>query len=191
MSMLPYSLTRSVDPTSEPLTTADAKTHLRVSGSDEDSYIDILIEIARRQLENDSRTAIITKTWVQKHHAFPTDGVIELRMTPVASVSSIQYVDINGDTQTFSSGDYTVDTSRGVVWLGYQKEWPNTRDHSDVLTITYVAGASAATQTQKHAMRFLIAHWFENRSPAELKPFFETPLGYQVLVSQIHPGSYP
>ena len=65
MSMLPYSLTRSVDPSSEPITTADAKTHLRVSGSDDDSYIDILIEIARRQLENDSRTAIITQTWVQ------------------------------------------------------------------------------------------------------------------------------
>ena len=62
MSMLPYSLTRSVDPTSEPLTTADAKTHLRVSGSDEDSYIDILIEIARRQLENDSKINLVRKS---------------------------------------------------------------------------------------------------------------------------------
>ena len=190
MSLLSYSLTRSVAPTSEPITRAEAKTHMRVSGTDDDSYIDALIEVARRQFEHDARVAVITQTWVLKLHGFPLSDVIELRIGPVASVSNITYVDLAGSTQTFS--DWTADTSRGVVWLDYQKQWPSTRDTFDAVSITFVAGASSADEAQKQAIKFLVAHWFENRQPiSDVHAYYETPMAYQVLVSQMHPGSYP
>ena len=47
-------------PASEPLTTSEAKAHLKVSGSSEDAYIDSLVKASRTSIEKYLNRALIT-----------------------------------------------------------------------------------------------------------------------------------
>lgn len=58
-------------PLIEPLTLTEAKLHLRVSGTDEDTLITNLISAARVQAENICRRAFITQSWTLYLDAFP------------------------------------------------------------------------------------------------------------------------
>lgn len=134
-------------PASEPVSLADAKDHLRVTGNSEDTILGTLITSARQWAENRTKRALINQTWRCKLDAFPAmDEPIDLRWPPLVSVTSIAYVDSNGDTQTWSSSYYTVHTDRtpGQVSLAYDADWPVTRDQRDAVTITYVAGYGSA-----------------------------------------------
>ena len=162
-------LKRTVPPTTEPVTLAMAKAHLRVDDNEEDPLIAQVIEAAREWCEDFQRRSFCSQTWRLTLDEFPSCDVIELPRPPLASVSSITYVDSDGATQTLSSGDYTVDTDSepGRVILGYDESWPSTRDVPNAVTITYVAGYGAndsfVPAKVKQAMLLLIGHWFENR----------------------------
>src|SRR5688572_25610126 len=97
-------------PAAEPVTTAEAKLHLRVTDSDDDTYIGSLITAARQKLENENGLAFINQTWDLTLDAFPDLGdVIKFPIHPLSSVTSITYKDTDGTTQTWSSSMYVVD----------------------------------------------------------------------------------
>ena len=104
----PWSLTETVAPAEEPVTTAEAKLHLRVDHGDEDAYIDTLVATARQHIELVTRRAMVDTTFTLKMDAFPTE--IRPPRSPLSSVSSITYVDTDGATQTLSASVYSVDT---------------------------------------------------------------------------------
>ena len=85
------------------------------------------------------------------------------------SVTSISYTDIDGVTQTVSSGDYLVDTDSepGRIVLKTGKSWPSVQLKEIAgVRIRYVAGWTAAANVLPnitHAVRLLVGHWFENR----------------------------
>lgn len=134
-------LTLITAPSVEPLTVAEAKTHLRVRHDDEDTLISSLILSARQRVEEVGGLALTTQTWELALDAFP-NGTILLPRSPLQSVTSITYTDTNGDSQTVSSDDYTVDTrSRpGLVHLAFGQTWPATRDIPNAVVVRYVAG---------------------------------------------------
>ncbi|MBO6542295.1 MAG: hypothetical protein JJ939_12065 [Alphaproteobacteria bacterium] len=86
--------------------------------------------------------ALITQTWEYKIGAFPLqDCPINIPLPPLQSVSSIQYVDEAGSTQTLATSEYTVLTGeRGAVVPSYAKSWPSTRSVPRAVTITFVCG---------------------------------------------------
>ena len=51
-------------PTVEPVSLSEAKAHLRVDGSDEDTYISACITAARTRLEHETRRAFIKQQWM-------------------------------------------------------------------------------------------------------------------------------
>ena len=77
---------------SESITLVEAKLHLRVENSDDDSLISVLISAAREDCEHQLGRGIGSQTWRRTLDAFPSGG-IELGMPPVSAVSSVQYVD--------------------------------------------------------------------------------------------------
>jgi hypothetical protein len=97
-----------------------------------------------------------------------SSGVIDIPLPPLQSITSVQYTDFQGQTQT-------VDPSLYVVSLGtpariqptYSKVWPIARPTIDSVQITFVAGqantADKVDEDVKAAMKMLIAHWYENR----------------------------
>ena len=84
-------------------------------------------------------------------------------------MTTIQYVDTAGDTQTLSSSVYNVDIYQepGRISEAYGQQWPTTRIINNAVIVTYVAGygATAATVPQgiKDAIMILVNHLYENR----------------------------
>ena len=129
-------------PKSEPVTLAQTKDHLRVDITDDDDLISALIQGARRKIELDQHRQHMTATWTGYLDSFPAGTEIELPYPPLQSVTSVKYLDADGTSQTFSSGDYSVDTTRepGRVILGYNKSWPTAQAIQKAGTIIFVAG---------------------------------------------------
>ena len=134
-------LVQTIAPTAEPLSLAEAKQHLRLEGyADEDTAVAGHIAAATADVETFTTRQIVTATWALTLDYFPYE--IELPHPPLQSVSSITYVDMDGDTQTVDSDDYTVIKTGlvGRVVEAYEASWPSTRDVPDAVTVTYVAG---------------------------------------------------
>lgn len=163
-----YSVTVSSEPAAEPITTAEAKTQLRLSVTDDDTYIDTLIVTARRQVEKYLARALVTQTRVLRLDRFPLSNVIELPYAPIQSVSSVTYVDQNGTTQTWSSDEYRVDiySSPGRITPEFDYVWPVAREVTHAVTVTYVCGYGGASDLPadiKHALKLQVTRLYENR----------------------------
>lgn len=185
-------LTRTSDAATEPVSLTDAKDHLRVDTSADDSYINALIAAARQYVEEITRRALITQTWEFSLDDFPLSKLVDMPWSeylefrnraillprpPLQSVTKIEYVDTDGATQTLAASVYRVDTKSEPARLteAEGETWPTTDHVTNAVTITYVAGyspddsssptdeAANVPQPIKHAMKLLIGHWYENR----------------------------
>ncbi len=176
--MSQYRLKRTVQPTSEPLTVAEVYEHCKIDSNSEESYVSALITAAREWLEEHNNTTLLTSTWALTLDCFPLRDRaantldrerIELPRCPVQSITSIQYVDEDGTTQTLSASTYTLDNASDTtasVGPAYDEEWPDIRDQKNAVVITYVAGwtlASSVPARYRHALKLLIGHWHANR----------------------------
>ena len=144
-------LSQTVVPSTEPLTTAEVATqYLRIGHSNDNDEIGDLIPAARQEAEAWTFRAFITQTWVLRLCAFP-DGPIVLPKPPLSSVTSVTYLDTAGDSQTWASSKYTVETPSGdyarhaTIRPAYGEVYPATRGVVDSVTVTYVAGYGAAS----------------------------------------------
>lgn len=173
----------SVAPSSEPLLLAEAKAHLRVDHSDEDDLITALIVAARIAIENYLDQKLITQTIIEYFDAFPTT-VIPLTFWPVASITSIQYLDSDGTEQTWGSANYTTDIygqfgeGPARITPAYSVSYPSTRDVVNSVYVTYVAGYGAAAAVPaliKSAMYLLITDLYDGRGERSTGALFSRP----------------
>lgn len=163
-------LARTVDATALLVSVADAKTHLRVTATDDDADILLLVEVARVAVENRTSRATLNQTWVMKLDKFPIEsGEIRLPRPPLASVTSVAYVDGDGASQTLSSTKYVVSTGDvpGRIRLAHGEFWPGTRSQPEAVTVTYVAGYGAASTNVPppivHAAKLIVGDLYEVR----------------------------
>ena len=163
-------------PSVEPVTLAEAKAHLRVDGTDEDTVISGLIVAAREVCEPKARRAFVTQTLKMSFDEWPEDDYFRLLRPPLASVTHVKYYDSAGVLQTMSASDYVVDVAvqPGRVYLEYGKSWPTATLRPGLpIEITYVAGygaAAAVPQRYKQAICLLVGHWYENREQVVVAP---------------------
>ncbi len=180
-------LTRTSDAATEPVTSTEAKTHLRVTGTDDDTLIGTLITAARQYVENYLNRSLITQTWEWRLDGFSPWTLI-VPMAPLISVTSIQYVDGEGTTQTLASTEYTVDAKSepGRITPAYGKSWPTTRYQMNAVTITFQAGYGAAAAVPspiKQAVLLVIGEMYAHREASMVgAPIVELPLGVKALL---------
>jgi len=162
------SLVRTLGPSLWPVTLDEvyAQTRAADRGADTLALLDRLIRLATETAETITRRALLTQTWRLRLDEFPAETEILLPRPPLQSVTSIQYVDSLGATQTFASSEYAVDTASdpGRIYLDLDATWPTTRGQYNDVTITYVAGwtsAAAVPQSIRHAILMLIAYWYD------------------------------
>lgn len=161
-------LTLVTAPAEEPVALADAKLHMRVDDSDENALITTLIAAARKWCENHTRRQFVTATYDWTLDRFPC--VLRVPRPPLASVTSITYVDTAGTTQTVDSDDYRVDiaTAPGRITEAYSASWPSTRSVTNAVTVRFVAGYGDAADVPESiitAIKIMVAHWYEHREP--------------------------
>ena len=158
-------------PTVEPLSTAEAKSHLRVTSSDDDTLIDSYVKSARDIFQDVSHRALLTQTLEYSFECWPSGRVLELPRPPLQSVTSVAYTDTDGNSQTLAATEYAVDTRAivGRIVLGKDKTWPSLDDIANAVVVKYKAGYGAAATdvppTILQAIRFLVAQFYEVREP--------------------------
>ena len=121
------------DVSTEPLSTADAKAHLRIGGSDEDDLIDSYITAARGALQEDTGRAFGEQQYKLTMRDFQTP--IRLPKPPLVTVDSVKYYAPDASSQsTFT--DYRIAGQE----LEPEDNWPNVDDRADAVQITFTCG---------------------------------------------------
>lgn len=139
--------TRITDAATEPLTTAEAKRHLRVDDVDADVDTDIAacVKAARLDAEHRLQRTLITTTWEHTLDAFPCwkdDYTIRLPMGDVLAITSVKYVDEDGVLQTLAADQYQLSANR--LAPAYGCSWPTTRCDLGAVRVRYTAGYSTS-----------------------------------------------
>ena len=153
-------------PTLLPVRPVDVRDQLLIKHREQDSWFRARIIAATEAAENYTWSRFVTQTWKQYFDAFGDPMV--LRFPPLSSVTSVQYTDSSGDTQTVASTVYEIADNDGVglVRLKYSQTWPTPRGHDSDVWVTYVCGygaPSAVPQTIKDAIILYTAHQWNNR----------------------------
>lgn len=158
-------------PAEAPITATEFKTHQRISSSSEDTYIDALINAATAYLEEICNRKFVEQTWKLYLDEWPGGAEIELPYGKTSSVTSVVYKDDEGNSTTFSSDSYNVDTDLipGRIVIAYDESWPSDAlFNMNPITITFTCGYGSANEVPediKLAIKMLAAHWYENREP--------------------------
>lgn len=131
-------------PSEEPVTLTEAKLHLREDGYDLDSLITAKLLAARQHVETVCERAIMPQVWALYLDAFATPTTLPGGL--IRSITSVEYVDTNGDTQTLADTGYQLSSQRDPARLmpAYGTSWPSTRRQMDAVTITYACGYTDA-----------------------------------------------
>jgi len=191
-------LQRTIEPTVEPISLEEAKLHLHVTHSDEDSLIAIYIRAAREWTEGPSGflgRALVTQTWRLTLDSFPT-AEIKIPLPPLQSVVGVYYDDPSGVEQTISPDDYYVDNQSEPGWVLPVVSWPTPLNAINAVRVDYVAGYGATADSPpsltgkipfniKAAMLLIIGHLHENRAQNIVgQAVGELPMGVDYLLRQ-------
>ena len=124
--------------------------------------------------------------------------MIQIPRPPLISISSITYIDSDGVEQTLSSSLYRVGTksSPGRVTPAHGEVWPTTRNVTEAVTITFLAGFGTTAATvpgvAKRAIRLTLGNWFENRESVVVGTIAaELPQSAKNLLTNFRMGRVP
>lgn len=155
-------------PTTLAVSLAEAKLHLRVDGSDDDTLITACIIAATEYAEQATGRAIMPQTWEHTLYNFPV--AFQLTRIPVASVTSIKYYDQDGVQQTLGTARYTLnnadDFGPAYVLPVYGDTWPATRCQTNAVAVRYLAGwpdAASVPDSIKAWIKLQVGAMYENR----------------------------
>lgn len=134
--------------------------------TEKDNDLTICLEAAVDYVERNAWTALTTKTITQTYdYRFPcifSDGseIMYLAQPPAQSVTSIQYIDPDGEQQTLAADQYAVDTNSTPARISpaYNVTWPDTAVMLNAVTVVFQAGYGAsAADVPKIVKRTVIA----------------------------------
>lgn len=154
-------------PATEPVSLQEAKDHLRISGTSEDTLITSLIESARIQVENYLNRALITQTWDVFYDEWKNEML--LPYPPVQSVTSVKYYDLDGAEQTLSASNYwsVTQSDPGSIVRKYETTWPELQyGRPSAIVVRIVVGYGAADDVPepiKHGIKILLTDLYEQR----------------------------
>lgn len=155
------------DPAAEPVSVAEAKQHLRVDIDDDDALIASYVTAARQWCESFLRRALVTQTLRYTLDEWPDRDYIVLPRPPLQSITSLVYIDDDGNTDTVASATYHADTARSRLYLANDYDWPTETLRSvAAVQVTYVAGYGGpedVPQVIKSAILLALGDLYEMR----------------------------
>jgi uncharacterized phiE125 gp8 family phage protein len=184
------SLVLVTPPTTEPLGLAGAKLHLRLEPgfTDDDDLVTVLIKAAREYVEADIHRGILPQAWRLTLDRFPCGDTLDLQATDVTSITSATYVAPDGSVTAFTAYALDTDAFPARIIRDYGTMWPATRVQRNAVTIAFVLGLAADSDSVPAsitaAMKLLIGNWYENREAlVESRFALEVPFSVTALLS--------
>ena len=168
--------TQTIEPLQPPLILRDVKDQLRVDIDDEDAHITSLIETATSEAQSRNAIQIIDSTYTLELDWFPGDSMpIRFDINPVDSITKIEYIDENGDAQTWANNLYELKKGRKAELRPINGEtYPSTDEAYNVVTITFIAGFGLSPKDVpsglRNALMMMVAHYFDFRHHVSVKP---------------------
>lgn len=132
--------TRIIDSNVEPVTVSEMEAQLRVSAGIDTALINSNIKAARMMVEEDTDRSLITQTWRVTLDTWPSCEVIFLPRGPVQSVTSLKYIDTNGEEQTLNVSNYKVFKKGDIARITPENSWPSIKDQKEAIEVVYVTG---------------------------------------------------
>lgn len=154
-------------PATTPVSLVEAKAHLNVDHTDDDTLITAMIESATAHCDGPTGflgRAIVEQTWELVLDEFPANE-IKIPLPPLIAVQSVKYDDTAGVEQTVNVTDYTVDdvTEPGWVLPEASGLWPATFDGINAVRIRFRAGYTTIPADIKAAILLYIGSLYGNR----------------------------
>jgi uncharacterized phiE125 gp8 family phage protein len=152
---------------SAPVTLDGVKLRLRIDAADDAADVALMIAAATGHVEKYCNTRLATQTVLIKCDGFADFAY--LPEAPVQSISSIEYVDTDGATQTLSTDVYELraDGLEASIALNHGQSWPAIQRGSRI-SVTAIVGYAAIPDAVKHAILLLIGDAYLNRESVDL-----------------------
>ncbi len=175
-------------PAEEPVSLAQARAQLQIEAddSDFDTELAIYIPAARQYVEAYTGLKLVTQTVDLRCSCFADLG--RLPLAPVASITSVKYLDTEGAEQTLDPSVWEaclVPALEPRIRLKVGQTWPTRRPVDDAVRVVAVAGYGAAAAVPAPivlAMQLLIGDWFANREDSTALNLRPMPNGVAALL---------
>lgn len=181
-------MTRIAAPAVEPVTLVEAKAHLRVTDSAEDSLINGLIKAAREEVEAAAGLALIRQDWRLYLDSWPPSGIVRLRRHPVQSVIQVTVYDAQGAPQTLVPASVNLDRATRPARFAMPDTAVAPGQAMNGIEIDFRAGFGDTgvdvPDGLKRAILLLVAHWYEHRGAAGSGQEAGWPDGFERIISR-------
>jgi uncharacterized phiE125 gp8 family phage protein len=169
-------------PAVEPVTLAEMRGFLRLDDTAEDDLVTALVRTARQSVEAASGRLLIAQSWRLALDRWPEDRVVSLLLSPLVAVDGIRVFSAGGWPAIVAPALYEVDAASDPARILVDPAapapgWPLQGIEIDVRA-GYGTIADAVPAPLRHAIRLLVARWFENRGDG---PDLAQPLPIDVL----------
>lgn len=171
-------------PTEIPVSLAEVKLFLRVDHSDEDDFIEALISAATLSAESIMNRAVMNQHWKLLTNSF---NDLQLRKPKVTAVSSVKYIDTNGDLITLDSSFYQPVLSNdyeAYVVAAYDKTFPEVRNQPESVQVIFTCGYATAADVPediKTWIKLCVGSLYEKRQLESERQTYSLGLADQLL----------
>ena len=205
------SLVRTTAPVKQLFAVQELYDTLRISASTAADQAVLLayLAAATEWIEGVAGISIMQQTWTLKGDQFPynRDGFdrryplgkpMLLPNGPVQSISTFTYQDLNNQTQNINDSSHfqaALAERPPALYPPYGGFFPTAIWVPGALTVSYVCGMSGANDDPalvdndvKMAVRFLVAHWNENREPVPVNLGKKMPYSLETMLWSTRKG---
>jgi len=193
-----WTLIRTSAPSVLPVSLSEVKSHLRLSSSDttHDANLTLLIQAAVERLEQDLDRQVITADFRVTRFNWGSDTAeVKLNKKAVCSITTVKYVDVDGNTVTLDSDDYIFDKGRCSIFPPAGTTWPEVlADDPNGVVIDFCAGygpsADCVPRLFKTAIMLGVGKWFFDPAQ-EGSALHSQEVAYERIVALLARSSYP
>ena len=171
------------------LTTAEAKTHLKVDTTADDTYIDNLISAATESAQIFTNRYFINTTITQ--HGDTWSDISTLFKSKVSSITHIKYFDSDNSEQTLATSVWLSDINHQPARIGLKpnQSFPSLAERINAVNCKYVVGygsaASDVPEGIREAVLLIVGNLYENRQEVVVgRIATELPKSAQYLLEQ-------
>jgi uncharacterized phiE125 gp8 family phage protein len=171
------------------------KQHLRYSGTQEDSLIELYADTAFARIEDQTNLQLLTATFEAAFDQFPLCATTPLFLhgVPLQSVQSITFMDVDTYTCTWDSEEYEAITNSvpGYVRPKIGYEWPTAVARNVKVSYTSGYGSTWASLPKRvqHAVLLLTEHYFDQRAAINVGNIVtEIPEGIESILNGLTVG---